>query len=96
MQEACKAASIEPTVSFHILRHSYASHPVMRGTPLMVVGTNLGHADTRMVERHYGHMAPSYVAETIRPNMPALGILEPTNVHVIATGKRVAKLTQSA
>ena len=29
----------------------------------MVVARNLGDADTRMVERHYGHLAPSYVAE---------------------------------
>ena len=35
----------------------------MGGMPLMVVARNLGHADTRMVERHYGHLAPSYVAE---------------------------------
>jgi Protein of unknown function (DUF2934) len=27
----------------------------------MVVAQNLGHADTRMVERHYGHLAPSYI-----------------------------------
>ena len=28
----------------------------------MVVARNLGHADTRMVEKHYGHLTPSYVA----------------------------------
>jgi hypothetical protein len=31
----------------------------MNGVPLMVVAKNLGHADTRMVEKHYGHLAPS-------------------------------------
>jgi hypothetical protein len=35
----------------------------MNGVPLMVVAKNLGHADTRMVEKHYGHLAPSYVAD---------------------------------
>jgi hypothetical protein len=25
----------------------------------------LGHADTRMIEKHYAHLAPSYVAQTI-------------------------------
>jgi hypothetical protein len=28
-----------------------------------VVAKNLGHADTRMVEKHYGHLAPSYIAD---------------------------------
>jgi hypothetical protein len=27
------------------------------GVPLIVVAKNLGHRDTRMVERHYGHLA---------------------------------------
>jgi len=32
----------------------------------------LGHSDTRMVEKHYGHLAPSYVADTIRKHAPDL------------------------
>jgi hypothetical protein len=36
----------------------------------MVVAKNLGHADTRMVEKHYGHLAPSYIAEAIRAGAP--------------------------
>jgi integrase len=70
MAAACKRASIVPVVSFHILRHTWASLSVMNGVPLMVVAKNLGHADTRMVEKHYGHMAPSYVAEAIRKGAP--------------------------
>jgi hypothetical protein len=42
----------------------------MNGVPLMVVAKNLGHADTRMVEKHYGHLAPSYVADAIRAGAP--------------------------
>ncbi|RDD63832.1 tyrosine-type recombinase/integrase [Ferruginivarius sediminum] len=64
--EACARAKIAPAVSFHILRHTYASHLAMRGVPLQVIATNLGHTDTRMVERHYGHLSPSYVADAIR------------------------------
>ena len=45
----------------------------MGGMPLMVVARNLGHADTRMVERHYGHLAPSYVAEFVRKHAPKFG-----------------------
>ena len=46
----------------------------MNGVPLLVVAENLGHADTRMVERHYGHLAPSYVADAIRSGAPRFGI----------------------
>ena len=46
----------------------------MAGAPLMVVARNLGHADTRMVERHYGHLAPSYIADAIRAAAPKFGI----------------------
>ena len=56
MVEACKIAKIVPGISFHALRHSYASLAIMNGTPLLVVAENLGHADMRMVERHYGHL----------------------------------------
>lgn len=59
-------ARIEPAVSFHILRHTYASVLAMRGVPLGVIAAQLGHADTRMTERHYAHLAPNYVADTVR------------------------------
>jgi integrase len=54
MKEACEHAKIAPGVSFHILRHTWASLAVMAGVPLLVVAKNLGHTDTRMVEKHYG------------------------------------------
>jgi integrase len=42
--------------------------------PMAVIARQLGHADTRMTEKHYAHLAPSYVAQTIRENFPVLGI----------------------
>lgn len=66
MREACNAGGIEPAISFHILRHTYASRLAMRGVPLNVIASQLGHSDTRMTEKHYAHLAPSYVGETIR------------------------------
>jgi integrase len=74
MAEACKRAHIRPAASFHIMRHTWASLAVMAGAPLMVVARNLGHSDTRMVERHYGHLAPSYIADAIRAAAPKFGI----------------------
>ena len=73
MRAACERAKITPPVGIHQLRHSWASLTVMAGTPLPVVARNLGHSDSRMVEKHYGHLAPSYVAETIRANAPRFG-----------------------
>ena len=54
----------------------------MNGVPLMVVAKNLGHKDTRMVEKHYGHLAPSYVAAAIRKRRGSAsaespGVIEP-------------------
>ena len=74
MREACQNARISPPVGFHCLRHTWASLAVMAGMPLIVVGKNLGHADTKMVEAHYGHLAPSYMAEAVRKHAPKFGI----------------------
>jgi hypothetical protein len=46
----------------------------MKGVGLSVIAAQLGHADTRMTEKHYAHLAPSYVADTIRAHFPTLGI----------------------
>jgi integrase len=82
MKVACSRAKIEPPVGFNQLRHTWASHAVMGGMPLPVVAKNLGHTDTRMVERHYGHLAPSYVAETVRKHAPKFG-KTPSNVRAL-------------
>jgi integrase len=84
MIEACAAASIKPPIGFHGLRHTWASLAVMAGVPLMVVGRNLGHADTRMVEKHYGHMAPSYISDAIRKSAPRFGFKPDKKIVQIA------------
>jgi integrase len=88
MHEAVQRAKIKPPISFHGLRHTWASLAVMNGTPLLVVAKNLGHADTRMVERHYGHLAPSYIADAIRAGAPRFGFKPDRKVVALAAGKR--------
>jgi integrase len=83
MSEACERAKIEPPANFHSLRHTYSSHSVMAGAPLLVVAKNLGHSDTRMVEKHYGHLSESYVTEAIRAAAPRFGKLADDNVAAI-------------
>jgi integrase len=84
---ACAAARIEPAVNFHGLRHTYASRLAMRGVPLAVIAAQLGHSDTRMVEKHYGHLSPSYIADTVRAAFGSLGLIEPSNVVRIAASR---------
>jgi integrase len=85
---ACAAAKIDPPVNFHGLRHTYASRLAMRGVPLAVIAAQLGHSDTRMVERHYGHMSAGYVANTVRAAFGTLGIVASSNVTAIGTAAR--------
>lgn len=72
MREACTVARVEP-VSFHALRHSYASLYLMNGGDLADLAEQLGHADTRMTSRVYGHLASRYRAERARQHEPKLG-----------------------
>src|SRR5437764_454781 len=81
---ACAAARLDPPANFHALRHTYASRLAMRGVPLTVIAAQLGHSDTRMVEKHYGHLGPSYVAETVRAAFGVLGIVDSSKVVTIA------------
>jgi integrase len=79
MQTACEIARIEPAISFHILRHTYASHYLMAGGSLSALAAQLGHADTRMTVRHYGHLADSWRAEEAQQYGPRFE--ETRNVH---------------
>jgi hypothetical protein len=45
-----------------------------------VIAAQLGHADTRMTEKHYAHLAPSYIAQTIRANFPVLNLADETQI----------------
>ena len=87
MAEACRRGRIHQPANFHCLRHTYASHAIMAGAPLLVVAKNLGHSDTRMVEKHYGHLASSYIADAIRAAAPRFGMLEGNNIEPMA-GRR--------
>ena len=86
LEDAAKAANIVD-VSFHILRHSYGSALAMRGVPMGVIAAALGHADTRMTEKHYAALAPSYIADTIRAYLPPLGIVAESNVERLSPRK---------
>lgn len=47
-------------VTFHTLRHTFASHAVMAGVDLYTLTKILGHRDLSMVQR-YAHLAPAHL-----------------------------------
>jgi integrase len=79
MRAACAKAGI-PHANFHCLRHTYASHAIMDGVSSLIVARSLGHADTKMVEKHYAHLAPKHVLETIQSLRKPLGLENESNV----------------
>jgi integrase len=83
MRTACKRAKIDPPIGFHGLRHTWASLSAMAGIPLFVIAQSLGHSGTRMVEKHYGHLATSYVRDEISAKAPTFGMVEPSNVRAL-------------
>jgi integrase len=76
MREAVARARIDPPITFHGLRHSWASLSVQAGMPLMVVARQLGHSNTRMIEAHYGHLTNDFVVDAIRAGAPRFGAVE--------------------
>jgi integrase len=82
MIAACKRANIDPPIGFHGLRHTYCSLSVMNGVPLQVVARNAGHATVAITEKHYAHLAPSYIADEVRRKGPRFDIA-PSNVAAI-------------
>lgn len=69
---ACEKAKIKPSVSFHELRHTYASHLAQAGVDLLTISKLLGHSDTRITSRHYAHLADSTLAEAVT-KLPSFG-----------------------
>ena len=82
--KACVAASegagIGRVISPHKLRHTFASHHAMRGTPMPVLQAWLGHADLTTTMR-YSHLAPSArasFADAIAPSRGPRLVVDPT------------------
>jgi integrase len=74
IRETCVAANISPPVNFHAIRHTTASLLIEKGVPLAFVAEMLGHSDTRMVSKHYAHLAPNIVHEEIRAKLPNFNV----------------------
>ena len=61
LSQAFKRAAVatgQPEVSFHALRHTYATALLERGEHPLVVSTNLGHSDVQVTLNTYSHVTP--------------------------------------
>ena len=73
MKAALKVAGIKRHVRYQDLRHTLGTLLAMNGTAMPLIARQLGHASTRITEKHYAHFDPAYVATTIRANKPSFG-----------------------
>jgi integrase len=87
MRTACLAAGIKP-MSFHSLRHTWTTLAIVGGMPLQLAAANLGHRDTAMIERHYGHLIESYKDTEIRRTAPTFGMITPSTVTPLNKHRR--------
>lgn len=67
----------------------------MTGVPPAAIATQLGHADTRVTERHHAHLSPSYVTDTIRASFPNLGIGPEAKVLALRKPQRARAFSNS-
>jgi integrase len=56
-----RAKVLDVDVNFHTLRHTFASHYVMRGGSLVKLQAILGHASIRTTQV-YAHLAPDHLS----------------------------------
>lgn len=63
LYKACRDSGIR-RIGWHVLRHTFASHLVMRGVPIRAVQALMGHSSIQMTER-YSHLTPSTLVDAI-------------------------------
>ena len=70
-------------MTFHTLRHTFASHLVMGGTDLKTVGQLMGHKSLSMTLR-YSHLSPQHKTRAIGILEDRLGLTEEVEQQGVA------------
>lgn len=65
-KKATQAAGIAKPVTFHTLRHSFATHLIEYGTDIRVIQVLLGHGSIRTTTR-YTHVSPHWISRIKSP-----------------------------
>jgi integrase len=86
MAAACAKAEIDPTVTFHELRDTFASLLAQKGVPILTLSKLLGHADTRVTEKYYAHLDAQHLQQAVDANLPDFSAL-PTGLLQQAPGE---------
>lgn len=79
LRKACERAGVQ-VVSWHDLRHTFASHLVARSAPLLAVQKLLGHSDIKMTMR-YSHLGPDQLRD-------AVALLAPTSKSEVSAQRQ--------
>lgn len=72
LARVCRLAGVRK-VGWHVLRHTFATHQSMNGTPLNIVQALLGHASITTTMR-YAHVAPSALRTAIELANPRTAV----------------------
>lgn len=64
LRRVCRLAKLR-TIGWHVLRHSFASHLVMRGVPMRAVQELMGHASI-VITMRYAHLAPEVSRDAVK------------------------------
>lgn len=72
-------AQIDCNLDFYSLRHHFISSMVAGGVPMFTVARLAGHKSVKMIEQHYGHLAPSSVEDALSKVMN--GIISPLEIR---------------
>lgn len=72
LESACRQSKVDPPISFHELRHTFASSLAQAGVDLLTISKLLGHADTRITSRHYAHLCDESLRNAVH-KLPDLG-----------------------
>lgn len=82
IEEACRVGKVE-RCTFHDLRRTFGARLALRGVTMAVIAEAMGHKDERITRKHYAHLSPSYVSETVRAAISGMDIVKKSNVSNI-------------
>lgn len=60
-----QAGFCDPSITFHTLRHTFATRAIESGMDIKVISSLLGHADVSTTLNMYGHALPTHKKESM-------------------------------